>query len=304
MRLASLTIHDRPILAALREGAYVDLTAADPSLGTDVGALLASGPDWKLRVARALPSAPVVDAEGLRHRPLVPRPPKVLCLGLNDVDHAAEAGLPVPDVPVVFARVASSLIGHGEPMLRPVESDMLDYEVELAVVIGRGGRRIPVDTALEHVAGYTVFNDGSIRDYQVRTPQWMLGKNFHGTGALGPHLVTPDELPVGASGLSMTTRIGDELLQDGNTGTFVFDVATTIALLSEAMVLEPGDVIAMGTPSGIGFARKPQRFMVPGEVCRVTIEGIGELVSPIVDDPARAAASSTDSIQHTTGGMR
>jgi 2-keto-4-pentenoate hydratase/2-oxohepta-3-ene-1,7-dioic acid hydratase in catechol pathway len=302
MRLASLLVDGRPRLAARFDGVYVDLTAADPSLGTDVGSLLASGPDWFRRASAAIAAAPPL-GDGLRYRPLVPRPGKVLCLGLNDVDHAAEAGLPVPEVPVVFARVASSLIGHGEPMVRPVESDMLDYEVELAVVIGRGGRRIPVADALHHVAGYTVFNDGSIRDYQVRTPQWMLGKNFHGTGALGPELVTPDELPPGATGLAMSTRIGDEQLQSGNTASFVFDVATTVSMLSEAMVLEPGDVIAMGTPSGIGFARKPQRFMVPGEVCRVAIEGIGELVSPIVDDPARVSATQAESHQ-PSGGMR
>ena len=185
-------------------------------------------------------------------------------------------------------------------MIRPVESDMLDYEVELAVVIGRAGRRIQADEALQHVAGYTVFNDGSVRDYQVRTAQWMIGKNFHGTGALGPDLVTPDELPKGAAGLSMSTHVDDEQLQDGNTGDFVFDVAQTIALLSEAMLLEPGDVIAMGTPSGIGFARSPQRFLVPGERCRVAIEGVGELINPVADDPARA---STPLIQQT-GGLR
>lgn len=300
MRLASLSVDGRPLLAALVDGVYVDLTGADPSLGADVGALLRTGEGWRLRAERAAQSAaPVPD--GFAHRPVVPRPGKVLCLGLNDVDHAAEAGLPVPTVPVVFARVASSLIGHGQPMVRPVESDQLDYEVELAVIIGRGGRRIAPEDALAHVAGYTVFNDGSVRDFQVRTPQWMLGKNFHGTGALGPDLVTADALPRGAAGLSMTTRVGDALLQDGNTGRFVFDVAHTVALLSEAMELEPGDVIAMGTPSGIGFARRPQRFLVPGEVCRVAIEDIGELVNPVVDDPARAAAASPPA--HQTGAV-
>ena len=297
MRLASVLLADQPALVARRDGVLVDLGAEDPSLGTDVGALLASGPDWRLRAERALSAASPVDESALRWRP-----PKVLCLGLNDVHHAAEANLPVPEVPVVFSRVASSLIGHQEPMVRPVESDMLDYEVELAVVIGRGGRRIDKADALAHVAGYTVFNDGSIRDYQVRTPQWMLGKNFHGTGSLGPELVTPDALPEGAAGLSMGTWVGEERLQDGNTGSFVFDVATTIALLSEAMLLEPGDVIAMGTPSGIGFARSPQRFLVPGEVCRVGIESIGELTNPIVDDPARVAAASPN--QQKTGGLR
>lgn len=300
MRLASLTVAGRPVLAAQRAGRYVDLGAQDPSLGDEVGALLASGPDWRERAERALTTASEVAEH--RFRPVIPRPPKLLCLGLNDVDHAAEAGLPVPEVPTVFARVASSLIGHLEPMIRPVESDKLDYEVELAVVIGAGGRRIPEDSALEHVAGYTVFNDGTLRDVQLRTPQWTLGKNFHGTGALGPDLVTSDELPPGAVGLALRTEVGDERLQDGDTSRFVFNVARTIALLSEVMALEPGDVIAMGTPSGIGFARKPPRYLVPGEICRTSIERIGLLVNPIVDDPARAAAPQPAIF--ATGGTR
>ena len=284
MQLVSLLVDTRPVLA-FREGErYFDLSSSDPSLGTDVGMLLASGEDWKQRVASAVSSARELPGEGIRFRPLLPAPSKFLCLGLNDYKHAAEANLPVPEVPEVFMRVASSLIGHEEPRLRPPESHMLDYEVELAVVIGREGRRIPVDKALDYVAGYTVFNDGSIRDIQVRTNQWTLGKNFHGTGALGPALVTPDELPEGAKGLSMETYVGDERLQHGNTGDMVFDVAHTLALLSEAMVLVPGDVIAMGTPSGIGFARKPQRFLLPGETCRVVIEKIGTLQNTVIDE--------------------
>lgn len=298
MRLSSLRTPQGPRLAARRaDGAYVDLTAVDPGLGTDVGQLIASGQDWRARAAAALPSAAPVGA-GFGFRPLVPSPPKFICLGLNDVDHAAEAGLPVPDYPAMFARVASSLIGHGEPMLRPPESDKLDFEVELAVVIGRGGRRIAEADALDHVAGYAVFNDGSIRDYQTRTPQWTIGKNFHGTGALGPDLVTPDELPPGAAGLRMTTHVDDELMQDGDTGKMVFGVAKTVALLSEALVLEPGDVIAMGTPSGIGHARNPPRYMRAGETCRVAIEGVGEMSNPVVDEvveghqPVAAAAAN------------
>ncbi|MEQ8279132.1 MAG: fumarylacetoacetate hydrolase family protein [Deltaproteobacteria bacterium] len=298
MRLSSLRTPQGPRLAARRaDGAYVDLTAVDPGLGTDVGQLIAGGQDWRARAAAALSSAAPVGA-GFGFRPLVPSPPKFICLGLNDVDHAAEAGLPVPDYPAMFARVASSLIGHGEPMLRPPESDKLDFEVELAVVIGRGGRRIAEADALDHVAGYAVFNDGSIRDYQTRTPQWTIGKNFHGTGALGPDLVTPDELPPGAAGLRMTTHVDDELMQDGDTGKMVFGVAKTVALLSEALVLEPGDVIAMGTPSGIGHARNPPRYMRAGETCRVAIEGVGEMSNPVVDEvveghqPVAAAAAN------------
>lgn len=290
MKLASLFAQDRPVIAALVQGVHYDLTAADPSLGQDICAMLAL-PDWQERAQAALKKAAALDEEGLRFRPVIPRPPKLLCLGLNNTEHAKEAGLAVPLFPEVFARVSSSLIGHGEPMLRPEESEMLDYEVELAVIIGRGGRRISEEEALEHVAGYAVFNDGSIRDYQVRTNQWTLGKNFHGTGALGPYLVTRDEVPEGAKDLRMTTRVGDELLQDGSTSDMIFGVARTIALLSEAVVFEPGDVIAMGTPPGVGHARKPQRFLKPGEVCQAGIEGLGEIANPIQDDHGDASAS-------------
>jgi acylpyruvate hydrolase len=209
-----------------------------------------------------------------------------MCLGLNDAAHAKEAGLAIPKHPVVFMRVASSLIGHGQPMLRPAESEMLDYEVELAVIIGKGGRRISQADALDHIAGYSVFNDGSVRDWQVRSPQWSLGKNFHGTGALGPDLVTPDELPEGGDGLRKTTVVSGETLQDGTTATWIFRVAETIEELSKAMLLEPGDVIAMGTPAGVGHARRPQRWLRPGETCTVSIEGVGSLTNPIVSDPS------------------
>ncbi len=302
MRLASLLVDGEPVLALRQGHAYVDLTAVDPSLGTDVGALVGQD-DWPARVQVAAGTAlPLRPGAEVRFQPVVPRPGKVLCIGLNDVDHAAEAGLPVPSFPVVFGRMASSLIGHGEPLIRPVESTQLDYEVELAVVIGTGGRRIPEAQALDHVAGYTVFNDGSVRDWQVRTHQWFLGKNFHGTGALGPEMVTPDELPPGASGLRLTTVVGGETLQDGNTSAFVFDVAQAIALLSQAMELEPGDVIAMGTPAGIGFARKPQRFLLPGETVTVSVEGVGSLSNPVVDDaelPVSSGLSAESSPLHT-----
>jgi len=288
MRFLSLLVDSRPILAA-RAGPsdpVLDLSAVDPELGTDVGALLTRA-RWRARAEAALARATPVDLDRARYRPVIPRPPKLLCLGLNDRDHAAEAKLPVPEHPTVFARVASSLIGHRQPMLRPRESTLLDYEVELAVVLATGGRRIPAERALDHVAGYTVFNDGSIRDYQLRDSQWTLGKNFHGTGALGPALVTPDELPPGAAGLRLTTHVDDELVQDGDTASMVFPVAETIALLSTVVEFEPGDVIAMGTPAGIGHARKPPRYLAPGQVCRAAIASIGALSNPIVDDPAQ-----------------
>ncbi|NVB37596.1 fumarylacetoacetate hydrolase family protein [Pseudenhygromyxa sp. WMMC2535] len=286
MRLASLCQNGRDFLAAHHDGQIRDLSAVDATLGADLGALIASGEDWYQRAQAAVGRAPAAEP-GASYRPVVPRPPKFMCLGLNDVVHAREAKLPIPEFPVVFSRVASSLIGHGQAMLRPAESEALDFEVELAVIIGRGGRRIPEAEALDHVAGYSVFNDGSIRDWQLRDSQWTLGKNFHGTGALGPWMVTPEELPPGASGLRMTTRVGDELFQDGDTGKMIFGVARTIALLSAALAFEPGDVIAMGTPAGIGHARTPPRYLRPGETCTVAIEAIGELANPIADDPPR-----------------
>jgi acylpyruvate hydrolase len=201
---------------------------------------------------------------------------------LNYDDHAHETNYQRPAFPVLFMRAATSLLGHGEAMTVPRCSSELDYEVELAAVIGRRGRGIPRDQALAHVAGYSVFNDGTIRDWQFKTHQWTIGKNFDGTGAFGPELVTADELPPGGSGLRISTRVSGETLQDARTESMIFGVAETIAIVSEAMTLEPGDVIVMGTPSGVGVARKPPRFLRPGEVCEVEIERIGVLKNPIV----------------------
>jgi 2-keto-4-pentenoate hydratase/2-oxohepta-3-ene-1,7-dioic acid hydratase in catechol pathway len=179
-------------------------------------------------------------------------------------------------------RSVMSLVPHGAPIVRPECSEKLDYEAELMVVIGRGGRHIPKETALEHVAGYSCFNDGSIRDYQRKSTQWTMGKNFDATGGFGPWLVTADELPPGARGLRIQSRLNGTVMQDSNTDRMIFDVATTIAILSEGMTLEPGDLIAMGTPSGVGYPRKPPVFMKPGDVVEIEIEGIGVLRNPIV----------------------
>jgi 2-keto-4-pentenoate hydratase/2-oxohepta-3-ene-1,7-dioic acid hydratase in catechol pathway len=223
-----------------------------------------------------------VDETALTFLPPVVRPSKIICLGLNYRDHAEESGLGIPEFPVLFARFPSSLIGHGVPIILPKVSEQLDWEAELVVVLAKGGKNISQADALGHVAGYSVFNDASIRDYQMKTPQWTAGKNFDDTGAFGPWLVTPDELPAGAAGLKIECRVDGVVMQSSNTANLIFDVATTIELLSTFMTLEAGDVLVMGTPGGVGIARNPQVWMKAGQTCEVEIESIGLLINPIV----------------------
>ncbi len=205
----------------------------------------------------------------------VPAPGKVICIGLNYRAHAEEGGFAVPDYPTLFLRVTTSLVGPGRPIILPDCSEQLDYEAELGVVIGRTAMNVR-ENPLDYVAGYCCFNDGSIRDYQRRTSQWTSGKNFDQTGAFGADLVTPDELPAGASGLRITSRLNGQTMQDSNTADLIFDVPTLIATISETMTLEPGDVIATGTPSGVGHARKPPVWMRKGDEIEIDIEGIGK----------------------------
>lgn len=260
----------------LRQGDQVD-EINDPSIASvnDVLSALMEG---------RRPSTGAVHVfEELDLLPPVPRPGKILCIGLNYVDHAKESGHAVPDYPAVFMRGPSSLTGHNHPLLRPVCSDRFDYEAELAIVIGRSVHAISERDALNFVAGYACFNDGSLRDYQMKSGQWTMGKNFDQTGGFGPDLVTPDELPEGAAGLRVVTRLNGQVLQDGNTSNMIFSVAKIIEILSEVMTLEPGDVIITGTPAGVGFARTPPIFMQAGDVCEIEIEQIGTLRNAIVD---------------------
>jgi acylpyruvate hydrolase len=213
--------------------------------------------------------------------PPVPRPGKIICIGLNYRAHAIEGGNPIPDYPAVFMRGATSLTPSGGPIVYPLCSDKLDYEAELAVVIGRQAFNVSAADALYHVAGYSCFNDGSVRDYQRKSTQWTVGKNFDSTGGFGPELVTSDALPAGASGLRIIARLNGEIMQDSNTADMIFDVATLVATLSQAMTLEPGDVIATGTPSGVGYARNPPVYMQVGDVCEVEIEAIGTLTNTV-----------------------
>lgn len=257
--------------------------AGSPAYPGGLLELLREGADLR-KTGEALAKAQAFDSSRIEVLPPVSAPPKIICIGLNYIDHAAEGGFQKPEFPAVFARFQTSLIGHNAPLIRPHVSEKFDYEGELVAVIGKGGRYISLDKALDHVAGYSIFNDGSVRDYQLRTTQWTLGKNFDGTGAFGPTFVTADELPRGATGLRLQTRLNGQIVQDASTSSLIFDIATLVSQMSEAFTLEPGDIIVTGTPSGIGHARKPPLYMKAGDVCEVEIEGLGILSNPIADE--------------------
>ncbi|MDR0251820.1 MAG: fumarylacetoacetate hydrolase family protein [Brucellaceae bacterium] len=247
--------------------------------------LIRSGAD--LTKSENAETLPVLDIAALKKAPLIAHPPKIICIGLNYLDHAVESKFTdQPVYPAVFARFASSLIGDGAPIIRPLISADLDFEGELVAVIGKSGRHIPRDKALDYVAGYSIFNDASIRDYQVKSAQWTVGKNFDSTGAFGPHFVTADELPRGASGLKIETRLNGQTVQSSNTKHMIFPVDELIATLSEAFTLEAGDVLVTGTPAGVGWARTPNLYMKDGDICEVEIESIGILRNPIRNEQA------------------
>lgn len=260
------------------------LLAGDSGYPGSLADLLAAGGDALASAGKALMGAPVLDDAAIDYLPPLGAPGKIICLGLNYADHAAEGGFAAPTYPTIFGRFASSLVGHGAPIVRPKVSTELDYEGEMVAVIGRGGRHIPLAQALDHVAGYSIFNDASVRDYQFKSPQWTMGKNFDGTGAFGPFFVTADELPAGAKGLHLETRLNGNVVQSASTTDMIFDVASTIAILSEALTLDVGDVLVTGTPAGIGYARDPKLFMKPGDLCEVEIEGLGVLSNGVVDE--------------------
>ena len=209
---------------------------------------------------------------------------KILCLGANFGEHATEANFTNTGHPAVFMRTRDSFVAPGEPLVKPKLSDEFDFEGELAVVIGRGGRHIPKDRALDHVAGYSVCQEGSVRDYQLNAPQWTMGKNFHRSGSLGPAFVAADGLPPGCKGMRLETRLNGAVVQDANLSEMLIDVESAVSFLSGIFSLEPGDVIAMGTPSGVGLFRTPQLFMKAGDICEIEIDGLGTLRNEVVDE--------------------
>jgi acylpyruvate hydrolase len=289
MRLVAFDDKGAAKLGVLTGEAVVDLTRAAPELPRDLVSLIKAGPTAfgaageAARKAKAEATRPL---SGLRFRPPIENAGKIVCLGLNYVDHAAEGGHAKPDYPSIFLRCTTSLVAHGEAILRPLVSSQLDYEAELVAVVGRVARHVAARDALSHIAGYSCFNDASVRDYQRKTSQWTIGKNFDRTGAFGPWFVTADELPPGAAGLSIRSRLNGRVMQDANTSDMIFPVAETVALLSECLTLEPGDLLVMGTPAGVGHARKPPVWMKNGDTIEIEIESIGVLSNPVRDEPA------------------
>ena len=270
-------------IAAEVEGVFKGMLANNSNYPGSLFSLIEKGGSALSVAYETLKTAAEISIDDVDFLPIVSNPEKVVCVGLNYVDHSKESGFETPDYPTLFGRFNSSLIGHGAPILRPEESIQLDYEGELAAIIGKKAYRVSEDEALDFVAGYSVFNDASIRDYQRKAPQWTPGKNFDDTGAFGPHFVTADVLPKGCLGLQLTTRLNDMVVQEAKIDDMVFSVASLVSIISQFMTLNPGDVIVTGTPGGIGLARTPPLFMKDGDVCEIEIESIGVLSNPIKD---------------------
>jgi len=211
----------------------------------------------------------------------IPRPPKLICVGLNYRDHALESKMEIPKVPTIFAKFATAVIGPGQPIVLPKNSTQPDYEAEFAFVIGTGGRHIPAEEWQQHVFGYTLLNDVSARDFQMATSQWMMGKTFDTFAPMGPHLVSADEI-ADPHALDISLRINGEIMQQSNTRQLIFKIPELVAYLSSVVTLEPGDVVSTGTPAGVGFVRNPPRFLQPGDDVVISVEQVGELRNPVV----------------------
>jgi 2-keto-4-pentenoate hydratase/2-oxohepta-3-ene-1,7-dioic acid hydratase in catechol pathway len=259
----------------------------------DLGPILGvQAPDLKALIAHNLLGAAAQAAQ--QHRPtlklaqvsllpVIPNPGQIFCVGLNYGEHVRETGREITEAPAIFLRLPDSQVGHGQDIIRPRESHRLDYEAEIALVIGKGGRRISEADAWAHIAGYSCYNDGSVRDWQVATSQWTAGKNFYRTGGFGPWMVTSDEIAPGQV-MRLQTVLNGQVLQDTTTDKMIHSIPRQIAYISTFIPLSPGDVIVTGTPGGVGNKRNPQIFMKPGDVCEIVVDAIGTLRNGIRDD--------------------
>ncbi len=260
----------------------LDLAALLGEQAPDLASLIARDllPQARTLAASAKGTLKLQDVELL---PVIPRPGKIICVGLNYHDHVRETGRELTESPALFLRVAASQVAHGAAIMRPRESHRLDYEGEIAVIIGQGGRRISEQASWQHIAGYSCYNDGSVRDWQVATSQWTAGKNFWRTGGFGPWMVSADEIAPGQL-MTLTTRLNGQVMQQATTDMLIHSIPRLISYISTVMPLEPGDVIVTGTPGGVGNKRNPQVFMKPGDVVEIEIDAVGVLRNTIADD--------------------
>ncbi len=261
----------------LSDGGVVSLSGAGFA---DVISVLAGGVEARARVDAWLAKA-TPEMAGARLLAPIPRPPKLICVGLNYRDHAIESKMEIPKVPTIFNKFPNTVIGPNEAIVLPRNSSQPDYEAEFAFVIGKGGRHIPAESWHEHVYGYTIVNDVSARDFQMATSQWLMGKTFDTFAPMGPVLVTADEIP-DPHQLDISLTVNGEVLQSSNTRELIFKLPDLVAFISSVVTLEPGDVVSTGTPAGVGFARKPPRYLQAGDEVVIKVASVGELRNPVV----------------------
>lgn len=284
MKLATFTHSGTTRIGVVDGDDVVDLSAASPDLPRDMLAFLEAGAEAMQVASAAISDGKRIPLAAVHLEAPIARPPKFLAVGLNYADHVAESGLETPEHPMIFNKQSTCVTGPTDPIHVPRASHVLDYEGELGFVIGRRGRHISRDDAADYIAGYLVVDDATVRDWQFRTPTWTLGKSFDTHGPIGPWIVTTDELP-NPHQLALRTYVNDELRQESNTKQLIFDCFHLVEYLSTAFTLEPGDIVATGTPSGVGLVRKPPEILKAGDVVRVEIEGIGQIENPIIDEP-------------------
>lgn len=280
MKLASYVVRGQPSFGSVIDGGIVDLRRR---LGAEFPSLRSVLQQGALERARAttVQQRPDYRLDEVQFLPVIPDPEKVLCVGLNYHSHRQETGRAETEFPSLFVRFANTQLGHDQPLLKPKTSDEFDYEAELAVIIGKRARSISKEQALDYVAGYACFHDATMRDWQRHTSQWTPGKNFLGTGPLGPWMVTKDQIP-DPTQLTVVMRLNGKEMQHATTDLMIFSIPTLIQYITSFTELVPGDVIATGTPGGVGFKRTPPVFMKPGDVAEVEITGIGVLRNPVI----------------------
>ena len=290
MKIVGFEANNAVRLGVIDGDNVVDLQAVDANVPADLAEVLRrSNGDLSSigALAKNAPASAHRSLDGLKYALPVAHPGKIICLGLNYLDHVKEGPQRdnIPKFPSIFFRVLTSMVPHGEPIMRPKESIQLDYEAEMVAIIGKRAKHLSMGNAVDCIAGYSCANEGSVREFQRHTTQWGMGKNFDRTGGFGPWMVTADEVPPGGKGLKIMSRLNGKTMQSDNTDNMMFPLAETLVYLTKGMTLEPGDVILTGTPSGVGHARKPDPvWMKAGDTCEIEIEKVGVLRNPIADE--------------------